>query len=251
MTDLRSAIAARRRGPLGEPLLALALLVALASPALGAEEELARGPVVITSGEAVIHATPDRAFVTLATESRAKSPKQAQQQNAEAMASVQQKLKGSGVAPEGIRTLSYDLSLEYDYVGGKQVPRGYVARNTIEVRLDAVDRVGEIIDVAVGAGATSVSGVRFDLKERDKVEREALKEAVADARARADAAASGSGNSVERVLKIEEQRTAIPPPRPIPYVMKSAEAAAVAPATEVAAGEIEVRAAVTLTAAIK
>ena len=251
MTQLRSSIAATWQGSHRRWLLALALLGALGSTAIAAEDELTRGPVVITTGNAVIRATPDRAFVTLATESRAKSPKQAQQQNAEAMGSVQQKLKRAGIAPEGIRTLSYDLSLEYDYVGGKQVPRGYVARNTIEVRLDAVDRVGEIIDVAVAAGATSVSGVRFDLKERDQVEREALKEAVADARARADAAASGSGNSVERVLRIEEQRTSFQPPRPIPYMMKTAEAATAAPTTEVAAGEIEVHALVTLTASIK
>ena len=66
--------------------------------------------------------------------------------------------------------------------------------------------MGEILDLAVGSGATSVSGVRFDLKDRAAAEREALKRAVADARARADAAAAGAGVKVDRVLRIEEQR---------------------------------------------
>ena len=50
-------------------------------------------------------------------------------------------------------------------------------------------KVGEILDLAVGAGATSVTGVRFDLKDRSGAEREALKRAVEDARAPGQAAA--------------------------------------------------------------
>ena len=44
--------------------------------------------------------------------------------------------------------------------------REYVARNTVEVRVDEIARAGEVLDAAVGSGATTVSGVRFDLKDR-------------------------------------------------------------------------------------
>ena len=57
-------------------------------------------------------------------------------------------------------------SREFDYVNGRQSLREYVARNTVEVRVDEVARAGEVLDAAVGSGATSVSGVRFDLKDR-------------------------------------------------------------------------------------
>jgi hypothetical protein len=245
----------RRRLARGVGLASLAIVAIVAprgtAPALGADDEPGRWPpVVVTTGEAIVRAAPDRAFVTLATETRDKSPKVAQQQNAQAMASVLQRLKAAGVPAEAIRTLAYDLHLEWDYVSGKQVPRGYVARNTIEVRLDGVEKVGDVIDAAVGSGATAVSGVRFDLKARDQLEREALQQAVADARARADAAARGAGNTVDRVLKVEEQRTSFVPPRPIPMAMR-AEATADAAPTQIAAGEIEIRAQVTFTAALK
>ena len=33
--------------------------------------------------------------------------------------------------------------------------------------MDEVARAGDVLDAAVGSGATNVSGVRFDLKDRD------------------------------------------------------------------------------------
>ena len=69
----------------------------------------------------------------------------------------------------------YDLQPQFDYVNGKQSLREYLARNTVEVRVDEVARAGDVLDAAVGSGATSVSGVRFDLKDRTAAERDALR----------------------------------------------------------------------------
>jgi uncharacterized protein YggE len=207
------------------------------------------GPVIVTSGEGVVKRAPDRVWVSIAAESRAKNPRDAQRTNAEAMNAVLAKLKGTGLAADAIRTSGYDLQPEFDYANGRQTLRDYVARNTVEVRVDDVGRVGEILDVAVGSGATAVSGVRFDLKDRAAADREALRLAVADARARADAGASGAGLRVERVLRIEEQRAFVPEPRPVMMMRQSVNAESAQP--PISPGEIEVRAAVTLTAVIR
>ena len=111
-------------------------------------------PLVVMSGEGLVKAAPDQAWVTLAVESRSKNSKDAQQQNATVMSAVQQKLVAAGLSKDAIRTLSYDLQLESDWVNGRQVPRGYVARNLVEVRLDEIARVGEVIDLAVTSGPT-------------------------------------------------------------------------------------------------
>ena len=194
-------------------------------------------------------AAPDQAWVTLATESRSKNPKDAQTQNANAMAAVQKNLAAAGIPTDAIRTLSYDLQFESDWVNGEQVPRGYVARNLIEVRLDDITRVGEVIDVAVTSGVNSVHGVRFDLKKRDALERDALRRATADARMRAEAAAAGAGRSIDRIIRIEESGPRFPPPMPMAMMRESAAAADAR--TPVVAGEIEIRASVTLTATLK
>jgi len=223
--------------------------IALACAVAAQEPAQPQNNVVVTVGEAIVRRAPDRAFVTVSVETRAKSPRDAQRLNAEAMTAVQQRLTQARLAPDAIRTTGYDLQQEFDFVQGKRVPREFVARNGVEVRLDDIARTGEILDAVVQSGATSVSGIRFDLRDRDTADREALRLAVADARARADAAASGAGRAIDRVLRIEDSREmVINPPRPVMRMM--AGAADSAPQTPVEPGTIEIRARVTLTASM-
>jgi uncharacterized protein len=227
-------------------------LLALAAPsAAQTRDEIPRVPVVITSGEGVVQAVPDRAFVNITAESRASNPREAQRRNTELMKPVLDKLRAAGIPAEAIRTTTYDLQQEWDYVNNRRVSRGYVARNTVEVRVDAIDRLGEILDLAVSTGATSVGDVRFDLKERAKLEREALRDAVADARARAEAAAAGAGQSIARVIKIEEHGVVAPPQPPVPMMRMSARDEAAQADVPISAGQMELRARVTLTAELK
>jgi len=226
------------------------MTLVLAAPQASAQSPDASNPpnVVVTSGEAVVRHAPDRGFVTVTVEARAKNPRDAQRQNAEAMTAVQQRLTAARVPKDAVRTLGYDLEQEFDFTQGRRVPREFVARNAIEVRVDEIARVGELLDVVVQGGATSVSGVRFDIQDREKIERDALRLAVVDARSRAEAAAAGAGRTVDRILKIEDARDAgiSPMPRTI-MTMKAADAAP----TPVEPGLVEIRARVTLTASMK
>src|SRR6266550_6925798 len=169
-------------------------------------------PVVVTSGDGVVQAVPDRAWISVTAESRAASPRDAQRKNAEAMKPVQDRLRAAGIPEDAIKTTVYDLQPDWDYSNNRRVLRGYVARNGIEVRIDNIDRVGELVDLVVAAGATGVDNIRFDLKDRERLERDALRLAVADARARAAAAATGAGLAVDRVLRIDEQGVSSPTP---------------------------------------
>lgn len=233
------------------PIVLAALAVFSVTPGMATAQRAdvkAEGPVIVTVGEGVVMLTPDRAWVSIAAESRARSPRDAQRANADAMSAVLGRIKAAGLPADAVRTSGYDLQPEFDFSNGKQTLRGYVARNGVEVRVDDLPRVGEIIDAAVGSGATSVSGVRFDLKDRVAAERDALKRAVADARARADAAAAGAGLVVDRVLRIEEQRAPQHDPRPV-LMMRTVSAESAQ--TPITPGELEVRTSVTLTTAIR
>ena len=126
-------------------------------------------------------AAPDRAWITVSAESRAPSPREAQRRNAELMRPVQEALRAARMPDDAIRTVGYDLQQEFDFVNGKRVSRGYLARNSIEIRVDDVTRVGELLEIVVKQGATSVSGLRFDLKDQAKLEREAVRLAVTNA----------------------------------------------------------------------
>lgn len=232
---------------------ALSLTVLLALPVAPAWAQTAtsssENPVIVTTGEAEIKRAPDRAWVAIRAESRAKDPKDAQRQNVDAMSAVMAKLKGMALGEDAIRTLSYELQPEFDYANGRQTLRGYVARNTIEVRLDDIAKVGDVLGATVGSGATSVGGLRFDLKNRESAEREALRLAVADARGRADAAAQGAGVKIDRIVRIEEIRE--PEIRPMPQMRTMAQEVAADASVPITPGTIEIRSHVRLTAAIK
>lgn len=236
-------------------LVGLVLLTWLAAPSAAqtpAPPSSAEVPTVIASGEGSVKRAPDRAWIQVTVESRARNPKEAQKLNVDVMSGVLQKIKAAGLPADALRTRGYDLQPEFDYANGKQSLRGYVARNTLEIRVDDLPRVGELLDLSVSSGATSVGNVRFDLKDRAGAEREALRLAVEDARRRADAAAAGAGMRVDRVLRVEEHRAGVvPPPQPMIAMggLRQAEMAAAEPPIQ--AGELEIRANVTLTAAIR
>ena len=228
-------------------LAALLVMVPAIAVAQQQPQTLAE-PAVVTFGAGVIQAVPDRAWVSITAESRAPNPRDAQRRNVEAMAPVQEKLRAVGIPADAIRTVTYDLQPEWDFINNRRVSRGYVARNTIEVRVDVIDRVGEVLEIAVGSGANGLGGIRFDLKDRAKLEREALALAVADARAKADAIAAGAGRSVARVLRIEEQHTGSDSPVMFRAV---AQDMARSDAPPISAGQLELRAQVTLTVELK
>lgn len=227
----------------------LIALLLLAVPVLAFGQQPPAESVVITTGEGVVLAVPDRAWITISAESRATTAREAQRRNVDAMRPVQDALRAAKVPADAIRTAGYDLQQEWDFVKDKRVSRGYVARNTIDVRVDDVTRVGELLELAVGTGATSVSGLRFDLRDRGRLEREALRMAVSEARMKAEAAAAGAGRTIDRILRVEEQGASAPP---VPMVMaRQLAVSADAGAPPILAGQIEVRAAVTVTSTLK
>jgi uncharacterized protein YggE len=232
-------------------LASLALLLGSALPVAAQQPPATAGPsVIVTTGDGLVKQAPDRAWVTVGAESRARAPQEAQRMNTEVMTAVIDRIKAAGIAADAIQTTGYTLQPEFDYANGKQTLRGYVARNQVMVRVDALPRTGEVIAAVVATGATTVTGIRFDLKDRDTVEREALRLAVRDARRRADAAASGAGVQVDRVIRIEEQRD-MGDVRPMPMGMAMMRQEGAQAAVPLEGGEIEVRSRVAMTVSIR
>jgi len=117
----------------------------------------------------------------------------------------------------------------------------------VEVRVDDLEKLAGVIDAAGQSGATSMAGLRFDIKDRASIEREALRLAVQDAMARARAIASGANAQIGAIVRIDEQGGYEPPQIQTMSAMRMEKAAD----TPVSPGELEVRAQVTLTVGIR
>src|ERR1041385_2462886 len=92
------------------PRMILAALLAAATTPAAAQAVL---NVVATPGEAVVQRASDRAFVTIASEARAKTSRDAQRQNADTMTAVRQRLTQAGIAADAVRTIGVDLQQEF------------------------------------------------------------------------------------------------------------------------------------------
>ncbi len=219
-------------------------------PIVAVDAQVASGPVVVTQGEAVIKRAPDRAWLTVSTETRDARAERARALSAEGMTSVQGALKAAGLPDDAVRTTGYSLVPEMDWKGGKGVVRGYVVRNQIEVRIDDLDRLSAVIDAATTSRATSLSinGPRFSLKDEASAQAEALRTAVASAIARARAMASGAGRTLGAITRIEEHNDGGGGgPQPMLFRVAASEATP----TPITPGEIEIRAVITLTAELR
>jgi uncharacterized protein YggE len=210
-------------------------------------------PVIVTQGEATLKRAPDRAWISVATEARDTRASEARRKGAEAMAGVQAALRSAGVTADAIRTTGYSLTPEMDYDNGRGIVKDYLVRNQIEVRVDDLTKLGEVLDAANATGrgiSLSVVGPRFDLKDEQAAESEALAAAVKAAMVRAAAMASGAGRTLGPIARIEEQNFG--PVMPKPFVMAArASGADAVVQTPITPGEIEIRAAVTLTVELK
>ena len=214
-----------------------------------AQQNNQQPPVIVTRGESVLKRAPDQAWVSISAESRASTAAQAQQANADAMRAVQAALAKAGLPADAVKTTGYSLQPDMEYTGGRSRVRGYIARNSIEIRVDDLTKISTVIDAAGQSGATNMSGLRFDLKDRANVEREALRLAVQDAMARARAIAAGANAQIGAIVRIDEQGGFEPPPMPM-YRTQAAMAEA-APQTPITPGEVEIRAQITLTVAVR
>ncbi|HUL72681.1 MAG TPA: SIMPL domain-containing protein [Vicinamibacterales bacterium] len=230
---------------------AAVIMLALACPAAAlAQESTANPSVIVTTGEATISVAPDRAVVQIAAEGRAQKAGEAQRLAADAMTSLLGALKGVGLPADAVKTTGYTLNPENDFVNGRQSFRDYLARNQIQVQVDDLARLSAIIDASGASGASVVTGLRFDVKNRATVEQTALKQAVGDAMARASVIAAGANRTVGAIVRIQEQR--ITPPAYYNFDSFTAGAGGGrGGGTPVEPGQIDVRAQVTLTVAIK
>lgn len=222
-------------------------VLALSAPAMAQDRPMAPERSVTTTGQANVKLAPDRAWVNVGIEARAPKSQEAQKKAALVMTAIQTELKALGIPDNAIRTVSFNLHADWDYPNSRRV-RGYVVSNMVEVKVDDLTKVADVLDRSIAAGGNTIHGVRWDLQNRDRVERDALRQAVEDAKQRAEVSVTAAGARLGPVLRINEQRFEYQPRQMMDVGMMRGQAAAAPamPETPVNPGEIEVRASVTV-----
>ena len=199
-------VAALALGMLAGPLLSAAANATRTASALAAGSDTPPEHSITVSGSGEVTVTPDLARVSLGVLVQRESAKGARQAAADSMSKVIARIKALGIADKDIATSSVSLSPVYDYNSNSSAPkiRGYQLQNSVTVTVRDLDKVGDVIDDGVAAGATSVDGISFDVADRAAAESQAREAAVKDAKARADTLAAGLGVHITGVATVAE-----------------------------------------------
>ena len=215
--------------------LAIAVLLAAALPA-GAQETPQR-PRITVSGEATVSVEPDLAQLRAGVTTDAKTAREAAEANSRAMNAVMAAVKALGIAERDVQTQGYVITPVYE---GNQRPReritGFLATNYLLLKVRQIDKLGEIIDRLVAAGANTMGGIEFIVSDPSKLLDDARAQAIADAKRRAELYAKAAGIALGPVHSITEQSAGMQFP---PMMMT--RGAAAAPETPVAPGERTLR----------
>lgn len=239
--------------------LATGLLVAaIASPAFVPRTILGVDPntqppehTISVTGTSRVVLSPDIADVRVGVSITKPTVKAARAAAAESMTRVITALKKLGIADKDLQTTILSLQPIYDYSTGGNPPRltGYMLSNSVAVTVRDLDKVGDVVDDAMTAGATSLDGVTFRVEDPAKAEEQAREQAIVQAKAKAETLAKGVGVSIDGVVSISE--TSAPIPYPYDYGRDAEFAAGKSVPTPVQPGMNEVSVTVAVTFLIK
>ncbi|HEY1295977.1 MAG TPA: SIMPL domain-containing protein [Chloroflexota bacterium] len=199
-------------------------------------------------GQGIVLAQPDTARITLGVDITQPSLAQAQAEAAQRMDAVIAKLKADGIADSDIRTVSYNVTPQYDQRGDQSQPvlRGYQVQNMVEVKTTNVAGLGALLDDAVGSGATRIFGINFEASDMEALKGQARDQAMSNAQAKAQQLAKDAGVTLGRPIAVDESDTGGVTPLRAP-----AAAQAAAPTTPIQPGQLQISTTVRVTWSIQ
>lgn len=193
-------------------LLGAALALGACAPAASAERHIS-----VTSS-AQVKVEPDMASFGVRIITQGATAEEAGDAHAAPVNAVIAALEAAGVASEDIQTTYTDLSplwgeetsheeavedAVFYGTGGNDIV-GYQMTSYLQVSGVEVERVSELMDVCVGAGADGVDGPNYYVSSYDDAYAEALGQAIEAARNKAEGMADAAGVTLGQVISIEE-----------------------------------------------
>ncbi len=199
------------------------------------------------NGRGEVKAKPDVAYLNISVVSNAKTAQAALQDNADRTTNVLKKIKSIIGSKDTVETSGFNLSPVYDYnqATKKSDLTGYRVSNDLVVKTVDLDNLGNLIDATTSVGANRINGPRFDILDKSKYRKDALRLAVKDAKDTAAVTAEAAGVSIVRVMQLNPNYNN---PQPL-YARSydSVRAASAESSTPIESGDISISASVNIT----
>ena len=160
---------------------------------------------IAVTGSATVQAEPDMVTLSLGVEETKSDVAAAQATVNEKIAAVVEALKNAGIDEKDVQTGYYSIYNNYNYDDPSDIQ--YVASCSLNVIVRDLSKAGEMIDVAVAAGANQVGGVTFGVSDLTALQDKALEMAVADGIRRAGVMAKAAGVTLPALPESVEENS--------------------------------------------
>lgn len=235
-------------------LITLLFLLSAGSQALALASPLqATGsspPILVVSGTGYANVYPDQAKVTLAVVTTDRLLIKAQKENNSSVASLTKALNGLGIPSSQIETSGYYVWPQYRYPESKEgIPPeiiGYQIRNEVTVTVTQLNKIGQILDAALKAGANEVQSVSYSCRDDTAAQQQSLTTACLKAKAKANTVAQALGLKLGEILDVRESNT-YTEPYPVLRGLGGMAEAPFDPETQYQPGLIKIQSTVTIT----
>jgi len=203
-------MAAKRLAVISGAVLLAILISVVAGPAVAQQPPAPPPPLpparIIVTGEGSVTVPPDYAEIASGATNQAKTAKEASDANAKVIVALNAALKNDGIAANDVQTLRFSVSPVYGTPQQNSPPKlvGFSVSNELRIKVRQIDRVGEILDSLIQAGATDSGSVQFLHSNMSQVLDRARQAAMADARRKAELYAQSAGLKLGGVAWVTE-----------------------------------------------
>lgn len=183
-------------------VLASALLVfSVAGTNLAAAAE---PNTIAVSGMAEQEVAPDMAYIDVGINVRADDAETARTQEAQITSQIRRALLGLAITDNDLQNTSYYLYQEYKVDrNGVRTADKYVLDSSIKVTVKDLDKLSQVIDNVVEAGATNISNITYALSTQNIIQRQLLATAVENARDKAAVVANAGSRTLGNMLSAD------------------------------------------------
>ena len=185
-------------------VFALAFSLLLLPQETQAAEQPAR-PTLSVEGTGEANTAPDQATVAIGITTHAADAAKAQNDNAWTAAQIQKAIAALGIDAKDSQTQNYSFRPTYRTEENRRGEiNGYTVDNTVLVCVRDIKLTGKVVDAALSHGANEISSLSFTASDPRALRKEALKNAIADARDKADIIAQGLGKRIVGIQTVSE-----------------------------------------------
>jgi hypothetical protein len=164
------------------------------------------------TGSGSVYLQPDVAYINIGVHTELATAADAVAENSDQTQKVIDALKSFGVKDIDIRTAYFSIypSVQYDPQTNERLGTYYVVDNSVYVTVREIEKLGDLLDATLLAGANSVNSIQFDAEDKSEAIKEARDAAVKDAEQQAQELAAAAGISLGSLQRIDFFST-VPP----------------------------------------